>query len=131
MNTSESSKAKYLKFNNEFMDVYLMDGRVLRIPLDWYPRLEWATPKQRKNYELIYDGEAMHWPDVDEDISVAGLLRGNKAPRTKPYLTGKWSPKLEKELKRIEASYRAKPPIPGKRTKPPIAKSMRRETAKA
>ena len=109
------AKAERLEFTDKYMDVHLADGRLLRIPLDWYPRLEWATPKQRKNYELIYDGEAIHWPDIDEDVSIAGLLKGNKAPRTLPYLTGKWPEHIERERKRIEASYRTKKAIPSKR----------------
>jgi hypothetical protein len=117
------AKAERLEFTNEYMDVHLVDGRLLRVPLDWYPRLEWATHKQRKHYELIYDGEAIHWPDIDEDISIAGLLKGNKAPRTLPYLTGKWPEHIERERKRIEKSFSAKKPIASKLRKRAGAKS--------
>jgi len=108
------AKAEKLEFTNDHMDVHLVDGRLLRVPLDWYPRLEWATPKQRKHYELIYDGEAIHWPDIDEDISIAGLLKGNKAPRTLPYLTGKWPEPIARERKRIEKAHQPKKPIASK-----------------
>jgi len=56
--------------------VDLSDGRRVSVPLVWFPRLLHATPAQRSRFELIGDGEGIHWPDVDEDISVRGLLLG-------------------------------------------------------
>jgi hypothetical protein len=56
--------------------VSLSDGRVLSVPLVWFPRLARATPAQLAEYELLGEGEGIHWPSVDEDISVAGLLEG-------------------------------------------------------
>ena len=116
------AKVDRLEFIDTFMDAHLHDGRMLRIPLDWYPRLERATLKQRKHYELIYDGEAMHWPDIDEDISIEGLLKGNKAPRTQAYLTGKFSPEIERERRRIERLDKLKKSIPSKRLKSATSK---------
>jgi hypothetical protein len=55
--------------------VVLADGRELAVPLEWFPKLRDATPVQRKNWRFIGRGQGIHWPDVDEDISVAGLLR--------------------------------------------------------
>lgn len=55
----------------------LADGRELAVPLEWFPRLRDATPAQRGNWRLIGRGQGIHWPDMDEDISVAGLLRVN------------------------------------------------------
>ena len=55
--------------------VVLADGRELAVPLEWFPRLRDATPEQRANWRLIGRGQRIHWADVDEDISVAGLLR--------------------------------------------------------
>jgi hypothetical protein len=60
---------------------YLADGRVISVPLAWSWRLSDATPAQRANYRLIGDGHGIHWPDVDEDISVEGMLHGSPAPR--------------------------------------------------
>lgn len=60
--------------------VGLADGRVLSVPLAWFPRLLDATAEQRRNCELLGNGEGIHWPDVDEDLSVEGLLRGTPAP---------------------------------------------------
>jgi hypothetical protein len=56
--------------------VSLADGRRICVPLVWYPRLWHATADQRRNWELLGDGQGIHWPDVDEDLSVAGLLAG-------------------------------------------------------
>ncbi len=65
----------------KFFSVTLKDGRVLSVPLEWYPRLELATPEQRKNYEInILD---IHWPDVDEDISIQALLDGKRSLESK------------------------------------------------
>ena len=58
------------------MVVSLVDGRTVSVPLVWFPRLAAATSEQRKNYELLGDGEGIHWPDIDEDLSVDGLLKG-------------------------------------------------------
>ncbi len=55
--------------------VTLADGRELAAPLEWFPRLRDATPEQRGHWRLIGRGQGIHWPDVDEDISVASLLR--------------------------------------------------------
>jgi hypothetical protein len=56
--------------------VALEDGRELSVPLEWFPRLREATAEQRRNWRLIGRGEGIHWPEVDEDISVIGLLAG-------------------------------------------------------
>ncbi len=55
--------------------VTLADGRELAAPLEWFPRLRDATPEQRSHWRLIGRGQGVHWPDVDEDVSVASLLR--------------------------------------------------------
>jgi len=54
----------------------LIDGRTISTPLVWFPRLSQATPAQLENWELFGDGEGVHWPELDEDLSVAGLLMG-------------------------------------------------------
>jgi Protein of unknown function (DUF2442) len=61
------------------LKVSLSDGRELTVPLVWFPRLIEATPEQRRNWSLIGGGVGIHWEDLDEDISVAGLLRGKRA----------------------------------------------------
>ncbi|HET9637629.1 MAG TPA: DUF2442 domain-containing protein [Allosphingosinicella sp.] len=64
----------------ERLIVDLADGRTIAVPLAWYPRLLNATPAQRANWTQAGGGFGIHWPDVDEDLSVAGLLRGAPAP---------------------------------------------------
>ena len=61
----------------------LVDGRVISVPLAWFWRLSEATPAQRANFRIIGTGQGVHWPDVDEDISVEGMLHGTPAPRPK------------------------------------------------
>ena len=65
--------------------VDLADGRTIAAPLAWYPRLLNATPEQRANWEVAGAGFGIHWPDVDEDLSIAGLLRGTPAPGVRRY----------------------------------------------
>ncbi|MEM9733352.1 MAG: DUF2442 domain-containing protein [Pseudomonadota bacterium] len=62
--------------------VKLKDGRVVATPLWWYPRLQKATPSQRNNVELMLDG--VHWPDVDEDLSIRGMFAGWRYPDAVP-----------------------------------------------
>jgi hypothetical protein len=60
----------------------LMDGRTIIVPLAWYPRLLHATPEQRARWQISSGGFGIHWPEIDEDVSTAGLLRGAPAPGT-------------------------------------------------
>lgn len=66
---------------DEELKVGLKDGRTIIVPLAWYPRLFNASRKQRKNWQIVGSGYGIHWPDVDEDLSTEGLLRGAPAPR--------------------------------------------------
>ena len=69
-------RAKEVAIDEDELMVLLADGRRICVPLTWFPRLLRATPTQRSNFELLGDGKGIHWPDLDEDLSVAGLLRG-------------------------------------------------------
>lgn len=71
-----SALAKSIEFTDDMMNVHLLDGRVVGVPLAWFPRLLAATPKQRLKYEIGGGGIGLHWVDHDEDLSVAGLLAG-------------------------------------------------------
>lgn len=64
-----------VRFDDALLRVTLADGRELAAPIEWFPRLRDATPEQRANWRLIGRGQGIHWPDIDEDLSVAGLLR--------------------------------------------------------
>ena len=68
--------AENVRFTEDDIVVALVDGRTVSVPLVWFPRLAGATRDQLENYELPGDGEGIHWPDIDEDLSVEGLLRG-------------------------------------------------------
>ncbi len=68
-------------FRDDALIVELLDGRAISVPLAWYPRLLSATPEQRANWRVAGGGFVIHWPDVDEDLSTEGLLRGAPAPR--------------------------------------------------
>jgi Protein of unknown function (DUF2442) len=72
-----------VKITKSTLSVALRDGRTITVPLAWYPRLLNATPAQRKNWRVAGGGYGIHWPDIDEDLSTEGLLRGAPAPRTR------------------------------------------------
>lgn len=67
-------------FSADSLSVTLKDGRVISVPLTWYPRLRQATPAQRNHWKIAGGGYGIHWPDLDEDLSTEGLLRGAPAP---------------------------------------------------
>ncbi len=79
------SYADDVKVTEDALTAELHDGRTISVPLAWYPRLTYATPEERDNWELIGTGEGIHWPDLDEDISVEMLLAGvpsGESPRS-------------------------------------------------
>ena len=73
-------RAVALEVTNDDLVVDLTDGRRLLVPISWFPRLANATPEQRRNWRFIGSGMGFHWPEVDEDLSVKGLLQGCPAP---------------------------------------------------
>ena len=75
------NRIKSVGFKNDMIVVGLMDGRIISVPLIFYPRLFNATIAQRKNWELCGGGYGIHWEDIDEDLSSEGLLRGAPAPQ--------------------------------------------------
>ena len=68
-----------VRVDDEHLTVDLMDGRTIAVPIAWYPRLADATSVQRANWRLAGGGYGIHWPDIDEDLSTEGLLRGAPA----------------------------------------------------
>jgi len=74
-------RVKDVHFSEDSISVDLADGRSISAPLVWYPRLLHATPEQRANWRIAGGGYGIHWPDIDEDLSTQGLLRGAPAPR--------------------------------------------------
>jgi len=84
MSTSELKAGEAVRdvhFSDDTLSVDLADGRTITVPLVWYPRVLQATPAQRVNWEIVGAGYGIHWPDVDEDLSAEGILRGSPAPR--------------------------------------------------
>jgi hypothetical protein len=83
MNTSGTEikevPARSVTVNHEALMVDLADGRTISVPLAWFPRLAHGTPAERAHWRLIGGGEGIHWPDVDEDISVESLLAGRRS----------------------------------------------------
>ncbi len=90
MSTSETelreAMAQSIHVNDDALTVDLVDGRTVTVPLAWFPRLAHGTPDERANWRLIGGGEGMHWPDLDEDISVESLLAGRRSGETQESL---------------------------------------------
>lgn len=75
-----AERVKDVRVSGERLSVDLVDGRTITVPLAWYPRLLNASAEQRSNWRIAGAGFGIHWPDLDEDLSTEGLLRGAPAP---------------------------------------------------
>ena len=73
------ARAQQVSVTDDSLTVDLTVGRTISTPLVWYPRLVHGTPHERNNWRLVGDGEGIHWPDLDEDLSVEGLLLGRSS----------------------------------------------------
>ena len=73
---TETAAAKSVRVTDRELVVELRDGRVVSVPLAWFPRLVEGSPRERRRWELLGPGIGIHWPDLDEDISIDGLLQG-------------------------------------------------------
>ncbi|MFW6089726.1 MAG: DUF2442 domain-containing protein [Gemmatimonadota bacterium] len=71
---------------DEHLRAHLADGRIIAVPLSWYPRLVHASPEERGNYEIGGRGRGIHWPDLDEDVSVENLLEGRRSAESEASL---------------------------------------------
>ena len=81
---SADERVRSVRSNDDTLSVDLMDGRTITVPLAWYPRLFSATRQQRDHWETSGGGYGIHWPEIDEDLSTEGLLRGAPAPKNQP-----------------------------------------------
>lgn len=79
--TRADERVQDVSFSDDAFTVALWDGRAITTPLAWFPRLLHATVEQRRNWRVSAGGYGLHWPDLDEDLSTEGLLRGAPAPR--------------------------------------------------
>jgi len=80
------ARALRVSLTEDALVVELVDGRTIIVPLSWFPRLTHGTRAERENWRLIGEGEGLHWPDLDEDISVEGLLAGRRSGETQASL---------------------------------------------
>ncbi len=85
----QEARAQQVTVNEEALTVDLVDGRTLIVHLVWYPRLWHGTSEERHHFEIFGDGAFIHWPDLDEDLRVAGLLAGRRSGESAPSLK-KW-----------------------------------------
>jgi len=92
------------------LTVDLVDGRTVSAPLAWYPRLLRGTPQERKKWRLIGDGEGIHWPDLDEDISVEHLVLGKPSGESQRSLK-QWLEKRKAQRRKV-LKKNARPPTP-------------------
>ena len=90
-------KATEVSITDDTLAVDLSDGRTLLVPLIWYPRLWHGRPEERDNWRLIGDGEGIHWPELDEDISIEGLILGRRSGESQRSLQ-RW---LEKRANKL------------------------------
>ncbi len=72
----QGARAQNILISDDSLQIDLTDGRTTIVPLMWYPRLWYGTPEERNNYQIIGDGEYIHWPELDEDLTVSGILAG-------------------------------------------------------
>ncbi len=86
---TQEARARQVSVTEEALTVDLMDGRTITVPLAWYPRLWHGTVKERNHIEVVGDGAYIHWPDLDEDLTVAGLLAGRRSGEN-PQSLKKW-----------------------------------------
>ena len=92
----EIPDAKNVTVTDDTLSVELSDGRTISVPIAWYPRLSHAKPNEREKWRLIGRGQGIHWEDIDEDISIEGLLTGKPSGESRESLK-KW---LEKRKSR-------------------------------
>jgi hypothetical protein len=78
---SADARVQTVSVSDDAITAHLMDGRTISVPLAWSWRLSEATPEQRRNFEILGNGSGIRWPEIDEDISVEGMLHGVPARR--------------------------------------------------
>ncbi|MFZ6021619.1 MAG: DUF2442 domain-containing protein [Chloroflexota bacterium] len=91
----ERARAQAVKVTDDMLTIELIDGRIISVPLTWYPRLWYGTPNERAHFEIIGDGEYIHWPELDEDLSVSGMLAGRRSMEN-PESLKKWLAERQK-----------------------------------
>ncbi|MBP7997886.1 MAG: DUF2442 domain-containing protein [Chloroflexi bacterium] len=87
--TLTTPRAIDVSLTDDTLSVDLEDGRTIAVPIGWYPRLAYGTPEERANFEISGAGYGIHWPDLDEDIGVEGLLLGKRSMES-PSSLARW-----------------------------------------
>ena len=114
----QEARARSVTVNPEALAIDLVDGRTIIAPLMWFPRLWHGTAQERSRFEIFGDGAYIHWPELDEDLTVAGVLAGRRS--------GESSESLEKWLTSRKAKRRGRAQRPSnKRIQPPRRKTAR------
>ena len=106
----QEARAQSVRVSGEALEVDLVDGRTIIVPLAWFPRLWHGTPQERNRFEILGDGAYLHWPNLDEDLTVAGLLAGRQSGESAQSLQ-KWLSSRKAKNKRSgarEPSFRRK-----------------------
>jgi hypothetical protein len=83
---TQEARAQRVAVSEDALTIDLVDGRTIILPLMWYPRLWYGSQEERNRYEIIGDGTLIHWPDLDEDLSVSGLLAGRRSGESRKSL---------------------------------------------
>ncbi len=102
--TSAANLPKIVKvsFEDDSLIVHLEDGQMVSVPLAWYPRLAHGSPEERANFQISSAGYGIHWPDLDEDIGVEGLLLGKRSTESRAsferWLSARYSAKQDRSL---------------------------------
>ncbi len=81
--SDRGTRVRDVRVSTKALQVDFADGRTISVPLTWFPRLLRGTRAQRRNWKISAGGHGIHWPDLDEDLSAAGLLRGSPSPRSR------------------------------------------------
>jgi hypothetical protein len=85
----QEARARHVTVTDDALTVDLADGRTIIVPLAWYPRLWHGTVGERNHFEIFGEGAYIHWPDLDEDLTVAGLLAGHRSAES-PQSLKRW-----------------------------------------
>ncbi|MCI0413238.1 DUF2442 domain-containing protein [bacterium] len=99
LNEIQLARAKSVSLSDDSLIVDLTDGRTISVPLAWYPRLVHGSPKERNHLEIIGNGQGIHWPDLDEDLSIEGLLLGKTSGESQRSLQN-WLKKRNKQKRK-------------------------------
>ncbi len=85
----EEARAQHVEVREDSLFIELVDGRTVTVPLTWYPRLWYGNEQERTHFEIIGNGSFIHWPDLDEDLSIVGILAGRRSGES-PQSLKKW-----------------------------------------